>query len=151
MTQEGNWGGGHPAGHPAGIDGTSGNIGRYVARLLRSSFSSCLRVIARYVVTARLTGPEFAIYGQVLLVALTAAYVLREEGHVPSARDRAIFRENATMCRLRQLDHRCSLLHRPFHPGLEHRRWSYSEDRKRYRGVPLAPQFILSEGWSCSA
>ena len=86
MTQEGNWA---PAAImqaiPLGIDGTSGFIGRYGGRALLAIiiFIMVYEVIARYVFNSPTDWAlEFAIYGQVLLVALSAAYVLREEGHV---------------------------------------------------------------------
>jgi C4-dicarboxylate transporter, DctQ subunit len=86
MTEEGNWA---PAAImqaiPRGIDRTSGFVGRYGGRglLVTIVFIMVYEVIARYVFNRPTDWAlEFAIYGQVLLVALSAAYVLREEGHV---------------------------------------------------------------------
>jgi TRAP-type C4-dicarboxylate transport system permease small subunit len=68
-----------------GIEKTSGAVGKYGGRtmLVLIIFIMVYDVIARYVFNRpTMWALEFAIYAQVLLVALSAAYVLREEGHV---------------------------------------------------------------------
>ncbi len=67
------------------IGAVSGFVGKYGARslLVLIIFVMVYEVVARYVFGRPTTWAlEFAIYSQVLFVALSAAYVLREEGHV---------------------------------------------------------------------
>ncbi len=68
-----------------GIEKTSGAVGKYGGRamLVLIILIMLYEVIARYVFNQpTMWALEFAIYGQVLMVALSAAYVLREDGHV---------------------------------------------------------------------
>ena len=68
-----------------GIETTSGAVGKYGGRamLVLIILIMLYEVIARYVFNQpTMWALEFAIYAQVLLVALSAAYVLREDGHV---------------------------------------------------------------------
>lgn len=67
------------------IDKTSGAVGKYGGRamLVLIILIMVYEVIARYLFNhPTMWALEFAIYAQVLLVALSAAHVLREEGHV---------------------------------------------------------------------
>ena len=70
---------------PRGIANTSGAVGKYGGRatLIVIILIMLYEVIARYVFNQpTMWALEFAIFAQALLVALSAAYVLREEGHV---------------------------------------------------------------------
>lgn len=67
------------------IEKTSGAVGKYGGRtvLVLIILIMVYEVIARYVFNKpTMWALEFAVYAQVLLVALSVAYVLREEGHV---------------------------------------------------------------------
>jgi len=67
------------------IAAVSGFVGKYGGRslLMLIIFVMVYEVVARYVFgRPTIWALEIAIYSQVLFVALTAAYVLREEGHV---------------------------------------------------------------------
>ena len=70
---------------PRAIGKTSGAVGTYGGRtvLVLIVLIMVYEVVARYVFNRpTMWALEFAVYAQVLLVALSAAYVLREEGHV---------------------------------------------------------------------
>ncbi len=138
---------------PRGIEGTSGVAGKYGGRpiLVLIILIMVYEVVARYVFSQpTMWALEFATYGQILLVAVSAAYVLREEGHVciglvieqlPERKQHWIVSANsivgAAYCALLSIQ------------VWNTARWSLQvSTASETMGVPLAPlQFILFAGF----
>lgn len=134
------------------VDATSGLLGKYGGRsmLVLIILIMVYEVIARYVFgRPTMWALEYSIYSQVLLVALSAAYVLREEGHVAVG----LVLERCSERRRNWLICASSIVGAGYCAVLTIQMWNTASWSFRVNtasetmGVPLAPlQFILTAG-----
>lgn len=134
------------------IGATSGLLGKYGGRsmLVLIILIMVYEVVARYVFgRPTMWALEYSIYSQVLLVALSAAYVLREEGHVAVG----LVLERCSERRRNWLICVSSIAGAVYCAVLTIQMWNTASWSFRVNtasetmGVPLAPlQFVLTAG-----
>ncbi len=134
------------------IGATSGLLGKYGGRfmLVLVILIMVYEVVARYVFgRPTMWALEYSIYSQVLLVALSAAYVLREEGHVAVG----LVLERCSERRRNWLICTSSIAGACYCAVLTIQMWNTASWSFRVNtasetmGVPLAPlQFVLTAG-----